>query len=137
MTKKLDEVCQKYNINDAQKRFAEAYVELGNNTKAYMKAYPGVKEDTAKANGSRLLTDANVVRYIKDLRIGQSKVFIMTVEEAQKLLTEIAFEETSCKRDKINAIDKLLKSSGAYLEDKKTDTNINISLQGSMSEWSK
>lgn len=56
-----------------QQAFADAYVELGNATQAYLCAYPNVKkEETARANGSRLLTNANVKSYI-DERMEQLK----------------------------------------------------------------
>lgn len=137
MTKKLDEVCAKYNINDAQKRFAEAYVELANNTKAYLVAYPNVTEDTARVNGCKLLMNANIVQYIKDLRAKQAEAYILTVQEAQKILADIATDSGSSNKDKINALDKLLKSSGAYFEGNKTDTNINVTVTGSTADWSK
>lgn len=50
-----------------QQRFADYYIELGNATEAYLKAYPNVKkENTARTNGSRLLTNANVSAYIAE-----------------------------------------------------------------------
>lgn len=50
-----------------QQAFADAYIELGNATQAYLKAYPNVKkENTAKVNASRLLTNANVKAYIDE-----------------------------------------------------------------------
>ncbi len=50
-----------------QQAFADYYIELGNATEAYLKAYPNVtKETTARANGSRLLTNANVSGYIEE-----------------------------------------------------------------------
>lgn len=49
-----------------QQAFADSYIEVGNATEAYLKAYPNVKkETTARANGSRLLTNANVSAYIE------------------------------------------------------------------------
>lgn len=56
-----------------QQAFADAYIELGNATHAYLKAYPNVtKEDTARAAGSRLLTNVSVKAYI-DERMEQLK----------------------------------------------------------------
>lgn len=48
-----------------QQAFVDNYIEIGNATEAYLKAYPRVKkETTARTNGSRLLTNANVSAYI-------------------------------------------------------------------------
>ena len=49
-----------------QQNFADAYIRLGNATQAYLEAYPNIKrEETARANASRLLTNANVKSYIE------------------------------------------------------------------------
>ena len=48
-----------------QKIFADEYLIDLNATRAYRVAYPSVKKDeVARANGSRLLTNANVAEYI-------------------------------------------------------------------------
>lgn len=56
-----------------QQAFVDAYIELGNGGDAYKRAYPNVKKDeTARVNASRLLTNANVKSYI-DERMEQLK----------------------------------------------------------------
>lgn len=48
-----------------QKIFADEYLIDLNATRAYRVAYPSVRKDeTARANGSRMLTNANVAEYI-------------------------------------------------------------------------
>lgn len=50
-----------------QQRFADEYIISGNTTDAYKKAYPSVKKDTtARTNSSRLLTNANILTYIRE-----------------------------------------------------------------------
>ncbi len=52
-------------MTEKQKRFCDEYLIDLNGTRAYKAAYPSVKNDnTAKANASRLLTNANVRAYI-------------------------------------------------------------------------
>ena len=54
-------------MTEKQKIFADEYIICLNATKAYKKAYPNVKKDeVARANGSRLLTNANVKAYIDE-----------------------------------------------------------------------
>lgn len=54
-------------LTPKQQAFADYYIELGNATEAYLKAYPNIKkETTARANASRLLTNANVSAYIEE-----------------------------------------------------------------------
>ena len=54
-------------MTDAQKRFCDEYLIDLNATRAYKVAYPNCKKDeTARANGSRLLTKANIQIYVAD-----------------------------------------------------------------------
>ncbi len=54
-------------MTEKQKIFADEYLIDLNATRAYKVAYPNVKKDeTARANASRLLTYANVRAYIED-----------------------------------------------------------------------
>lgn len=60
-------------MTEKQQRFADEYIISLNATQAYKKAYPNIKkDDVARANGSRLLTNANVKAYI-DTRLEQLK----------------------------------------------------------------
>lgn len=60
---------EEYKLTPKQRAFADEYIaNKGNATKAYKKAYENIKNDeTASVNGSRLLTNAKVSRYIKDM----------------------------------------------------------------------
>lgn len=50
-----------------QQKFADEYIISLNATAAYKMAYTSVKKDSAaRANGSRLLTNANVAAYIEE-----------------------------------------------------------------------
>ena len=54
-------------MTEKQKIFANEYLIDLNATRAYRVAYPSVKKDeTARVNGSRLLTNANVAAYIAE-----------------------------------------------------------------------
>lgn len=60
-------------MTEKQQRFADEYIISLNATQAYKKAYPNIKkDDVARVNGSRLLTNANVKSYI-DERLAQLK----------------------------------------------------------------
>lgn len=79
-------------LTDKQKIFADEYLIDLNATRAYKVAYPRVKSDeVARANSSRLLTNANVVEYVdKRMQDRQERTEItqdMVVEE----LAAIAF----------------------------------------------
>lgn len=54
-------------MTEKQKIFADEYLIDLNATRAYRVAYPSVKKDeVARANASRLLTNANVKKYISE-----------------------------------------------------------------------
>lgn len=54
-------------MTEKQKIFADEYLIDLNATRAYRVAYPAVKKnETARANGSRMLTNANVKKYINE-----------------------------------------------------------------------
>ncbi|MGE7989383.1 terminase small subunit [Lysinibacillus fusiformis] len=79
-----------------QQAFADFYIELGNATNAYLKAYPNVKKEaTARAAGSRMLTNVSVRTYI-DSRMEELKSErVADQQEILELLTAIAKGETT------------------------------------------
>ncbi|WP_229677371.1 terminase small subunit [Psychrobacillus lasiicapitis] len=73
-----------------QQAFADNYIELGNATEAYLKAYPNVKKEaTARANGSRLLTNANVSAYIESRMEELKSERVADQQEILEYLTSI------------------------------------------------
>ena len=50
-------------LNDKQKAFADYYIESLNATESYKRAYE-CSYNTARTNGARLLTNANIKNYI-------------------------------------------------------------------------
>ncbi|WP_256093121.1 terminase small subunit [Lysinibacillus sp. FSL M8-0337] len=73
-----------------QQAFADYYIELGNATDAYLKAYPNVKKEaTARANGSRLLTNANVKAYIDERMEELKSERVADQQEVLETLTAI------------------------------------------------
>lgn len=75
-------------LTEKQKRFCDYYIETGNATESYLKAGYKVKTDgAARANASRLLTNANIKSYIdKRLKELEDKR-IAKAEEVLKYLT--------------------------------------------------
>jgi len=66
--------------------FIDNYLECWNGTRAYQKAYSGVSDAVARANSSRLLTDANIKSHIQ-LRLSEIH---MSADEALTRMTEFA-----------------------------------------------
>lgn len=75
-----------------QKIFADEYLIDLNATRAYRVAYPSVKRDeTARANGSRMLTNANVAKYISERIQERQERTEVTQDMVVKELAAIAF----------------------------------------------
>lgn len=75
-----------------QKIFADEYLIDLNATRAYKVAYPRVKNDeVARANGSRLLTNANVAAYIEKRMKERQERTQITQDMVVRELAAIAF----------------------------------------------
>ena len=79
-------------MTDAQKRFCDEYLIDLNATRAYKVAYPNCKKDeTARANSSRLLTNDNVQEYISAKQEEIEKRTEISRDKVIKELANIAF----------------------------------------------
>lgn len=77
-------------MTEKQKIFADEYIICLNATRAYKKAYPNVKKDeVARANGSRLLTKANVKTYIDEQLEKLQSERIADQQEVMEYLTAV------------------------------------------------
>lgn len=86
----------KNNLTIRQQAFADYYIELGNATEAYLSAYKNVKrEATARANGSRMLTNANVSAYIEERMEELKSERVADQQEVMEYLTSILRGEQS------------------------------------------
>lgn len=74
-----------------QKAFADYYIELGNVTEAYKRAYPNViKQRTAESAGNRLLSNVEVIKkYIDETMEKLSDKRIAKAEEVLEYLTRV------------------------------------------------
>lgn len=80
----------KNGMTEKQKIFADEYIVCLNATKAYKKAYPNVKKDeVARANGSRLLTNANVKTYIDEQLEKLQSERVADQQEVMEYLTAV------------------------------------------------
>lgn len=79
-------------LTPARQRFADEYLVDLNATRAYKAAYPKVKNDeTARANASRMLTNANVDAYIKKRMAERSQRTEIKQDRVLQELANIAF----------------------------------------------
>lgn len=77
---------------DKQKAFAVEYLKSFNATQAYMNVYD-VDYNTARTNGSRLLTKANIQEAISELRKARLKDLAVTEQDILQMWAKQAFAD--------------------------------------------
>lgn len=104
------------NITKSQDLFCREYIIDFNGTRAYLVAYPNVKnEATARANASRLLTKDNINQYIKELVKERSQRVQIAEDDVVKELKEVAFAKVELTgKDKLKALELLGKHIGMF-----------------------
>lgn len=77
-------------MTEKQKRFADEYIIDLNATRAYKAAYPSVKKDeAARANASKLLTKANVKKYVDEQLKKMNDRKIAKAQEVMQYLSKV------------------------------------------------
>lgn len=100
-----------------QEAFCVAYSKHGNASRAFREAgYIAKNDETARASASRLLTYANVIARLGELREQSSRPSIMDAEERRETLSEIARDADAAKNERIKAIDVLNKMDAIYIK---------------------
>lgn len=83
-------------MTEKQKIFCDEYLKDSNATRAYKVAYPNVKkDDVARANSSRLLTNANVKKYIDVQLNALHNERIADAQEVMEYLTSVMRGEST------------------------------------------
>ena len=81
-----------YKLTPKQKLFADEYLIDLNATRAYKAAYKSCKKDeTANVNGSKLLRNTKVAKYIEERMNERSRRTEITQDNVLKELATIAF----------------------------------------------
>lgn len=112
-------------LTPKQQAFADYYIQTGNATESYKRAYPSCKkDDTARANASRLLTNANVVGYVAEKQKELESNRMADMEEVREFWTEAMRNSENNMKDRLKASELIARTSGAFLE--KIDVNANV-----------
>ena len=99
-------------LTPRQQAFVDAYA--GNATEAAIAA--GYSRQTARAQGSRLLTNADIREAIEARRSKSSERLIATREDRQRFWTEVLRDVGSEMRDRLKASELLGKSEADFTE---------------------
>lgn len=113
-------------LSPLREAFCIAYAQCGNATQAYKQAGYKVKTDsTARVNGSKLLTNADIQARLQEIHDKIESEKIMGPKEMQERLTAIARQTARDPSDKapdykdaLKAMDQLARMSGSYAADK-------------------
>lgn len=113
------------NLTEKQKEFCREYVASGYNaTQAYKIVYD-VLEESARRAGSRLLTNVDILEFIKELKEKKEETtntsFVQVVNEFQSIIKS----PNSELKDKIRSLENLCKMFGYYAPEK-TESDFTI-----------
>lgn len=139
-----EELLDESGLTEKNKIFCREYVFDWNGSRSYKIAYPGVTDETARVNASKLLTDTNIKAYIEHIQKDLEKIAqisrLKVINEHIKIafssianlhntwITRKAFEElTEDQKACIAEIDTKVKTEYEYNpDDPKNRTPINV-----------
>ena len=102
-------------LNIKQEKFCLEYSRSGNATESYKLAGFKVKDDnSASASAARLLGNAKIQARLKELSQEVASSKIASTAECQEILTEIARNKKVFPKDRVAALNTLLKAQGAF-----------------------
>ena len=111
-------------LNARQQAFVEAYA--GNATAAALAA--GYSERSARSQGQRLLTKADIKDAIKAREAKRLAPTIATRQERQEFWTSVLRNEDEAMKDRLKAAELLGKSEGDFLERVEMDQTVSVNV---------
>ena len=122
-------------LNVKQEKFCLEYSRSGNATESYKLAGFKVKDDnSASAAAARLLGNVKIQARLKELSQEVASAKIANTTECQELLTEIARNKKVFPKDRVAALNTLLKAQGAFSQNVNISGSIPIVLVDDVSE---
>jgi phage terminase small subunit len=101
-------------LNQRQTVFVFEYLKSGNATAAYKKTYGVENDEVAKANASRLLTNANIKAKILKFKQSIEVKTGITIEAVVNRIAKLS-DKAQKDSDKLRALDMLMKHLGGYV----------------------
>jgi len=128
-------------LSEKQRKFADYYIQSGNAAESYKKAGYKVNEATARANSSRMLTNASIIEYIKSVNETLSNCRIADMEEVKNFWSEVLRGDVNGEkvqlRDRIKASELIAKSNGAFITkiEELDSREIIITMSDELKDW--
>lgn len=101
-------------LNDKQKKFVDYYCQSGNASRSAERA--GYSKKTARSQGVRLLTNANVAAAIEQRSAELEDERIADITEIKQFWTATMRSDYVEHKDKLKASEMLAKTKGAFIE---------------------
>lgn len=107
----------------------------GNGTQAYKDAgYKPSNDGSAAAAASRLLKNVKVQEMADELESETSTPFVLSIKDRKELLSKIGADKNCSANERINAIDKLNKMDGVYVQKQEITTAVPVVIHDNVSE---
>lgn len=100
-------------MNDRQRRFAEAFAACGNAAQAAREA--GYSARTARSQGQRLLTNVDILKYVREIQDWAAAGRIASVLQVKAYWSDVLADTTEKTADRLRAGELLAKAAGAFL----------------------
>lgn len=121
-----------HGLTPMQKRFCKEYLISGNATQSAIKA--GYSSKIAAKAGCDNLKKKAVMDYLQLLREAEADNFNIEVSEIIQMLLDMVHNPDTTDKNKLTALDMILRSKGAYLQRSETTINtpdtIRITIDG-------
>ncbi len=100
-------------MNERQRRFAEAFAACGNAAQAAREA--GYAEKTARSQGQRLLTNVDILRYVREIQDQAAAGRIASMLQVKAFWSDVLNDPAEKTADRLRAGELLAKTAGAFL----------------------
>lgn len=100
-------------MNDRQRQFCEAYAACGNAAQAAREA--GYSERTARSQGQRLLTNADILKLIRQLQDEAATARIASLKQVKAFWSDVLHDPSEKTSDRLRAGELLARSAGAFV----------------------
>lgn len=100
-------------MTDRQRRFAEAFAACGNAAQAAREA--GYSDRTARSQGQRLLTNVDILKYVRELQDQAAAGRIASMLQVRAYWSDVLNDPKGKTTDRLRAGELLAKAAGAFL----------------------
>jgi phage terminase small subunit len=124
-------------LTEKQKRFADYYIETGNATEAYKRAYNSKNDNTAAKEGHKLLRNPKITQEIESRNKQLESDRIVSMEEVKRFWSDTIRNEEVDYKHRLKASEYIAKTNAAFIEKQEVDSKMSITIEGDVKEWAK